>query len=233
MNYLNFDAKIEPIGTMERYVVSPYSAEGGNYYNVDEASTVLLNNLKKIHADAVSLVSTSRSILSATILRMSDARDKANACQAKRDAKSGGLAKNNACHIDLNTNLHNTWGTEERLVATQTTKLNSDIQNLELAKKELDIALENEKKQSSSSPTVIIALDKTKKDAEVSTNKAKKDAEVLLAKTKVEGDALIIKTQSDAESLIAKIKNKKNILLLLVGGLLIVGGIVAYIKFKK
>ena len=231
MNYLNFDAKIEPIGTMERYVVSPYSAEGGNYYNVDEASTVLLNNLKKIHADSVSLVSASRSILSATILRMSEARDRANACQKARD--KSGTGKNGRCHIDLNTNLHNTWGTEERLVATQTTKLNSDIQNLELAKKELDIALENEKKQSSSSPTVIIALDKTKKDAEVSTNKAKKDAEVLLAKTKVEGDALIIKTQSDAESLIAKIKNKKNILLLLVGGLLIVGGIVAYIKFKK
>jgi len=232
MNYLNFDAKIEPIGTMERYVVSPYSAEGGNYYNVDEASSVVLNNLKKVHADAVSLVSTSRSILSGTVARMNQAKDKANTCQAKRNAKSSGASKNNACHIDYNTYIHNLWGTEERLAVTQTTKLNSDIQNLELAKKELDIALENEKKQSSSSPTVIIALDKAKKDAEVETNKAKKDAEVLLAKTKVEGDALIIKTKSDAESLIIKAKNKK-IIVLILGTLLIVGGIVGYIKFKK
>lgn len=219
MNYLNFDAKIEPIGTMERYVVSPYSAEGGNYYNVDEASTVVLNNLKKIHADAVSLVSASRSILSATILRMGVARDRANACQTARDKSN--IGKNSRCDIYLNTELHNTWAREENLVATQTTKLNSDIQNLELAKKELDIALENEKKQSNSSPTVIIALDKAKKDAEVSTIKATKDAEIVLAKTNIEG------TQN-----LAKIKNKKTILLLL-GGLLIVGGIVAYIKFKK
>ena len=102
MNYLNFDAKIEPIGTMERYVVSPYSAEGGNYYNVDEASTVVLNNLKIIHADAVLLVSASRTNLSATIVRRDIAKNKANECQAKRDAKSGGIAKNNACDIRYN-----------------------------------------------------------------------------------------------------------------------------------
>jgi len=221
MNHLNFDGKIEPIGTMERYVVSPYSAEGGNYYNVDEASSVVLSNFKKIHADAVKLVSESRGILNSTVARMNEARDKANTCQAKRNAKSGGVAKNNACHIDYNTYIHNLWGTEERLVVTQTTKLNDDIKIWDLAKKELDIALENEKKQSSSSPTVIIALDKAKKEAEVSTIKATKDAEIVLAKTNIEG------TQT-----LAKIKNKKTIILL-VAGLLIVGGIVAYIKFKK
>ena len=221
MNYLNFDAKIEPIGTMERYVVSPYSAEGGNYYNVDEASSVVLNNLKKIHADAVLLVSASRTNLSATIVRRDIAKNKANECQAKRDAKNGGIAKNNACDIRYNQELHQKWNTEEGYVVVATTRLNNDIKTLDSAKKELDIALENEKKQSNSSPTVIIALDKAKKDAEVSTIKATKDAEIVLAKTNIEG------TQN-----LAKIKNKKTILLLL-GGLLIVGGIVAYIKFKK
>ena len=221
MNHLNFDGKIEPIGTMERYVVSPYSAEGGNYYNVDEASTVVLNNLKKIHADAVSLVSASRTNLNATIVRRDIARNKANECKAKRDAKSSGIAKNKACDIRLNTSLHQKWGVEEGYVETATTRLNNDIKTLDSAKKELDIALENEIKQSKSSPTVIIALDKAKKDAELETIKATKDAEIVLAKTNIEG------TQN-----LAKIKNKKTILLLL-GGLLIVGGIVAYIKFKK
>lgn len=221
MNHLNFDGKIEPIGTMERYVVSPYSAEGGNYYNVDSASEVELAKFKKVHADAVSLVSASRTNLTNTISARDIARNKANECQAKRDAKSSGASKNNACDIRVNTSLHQQWGTAEGYVVVATTRLNNDIKTLDSAKKELDIALENEIKQSKSSPTVIIALNQAQKNAEIETIKATKDAEIVLAKTNIEG------TQT-----LAKIKNKKTIILL-VAGLLIVGGIVAYIKFKK
>ena len=232
MNYLNFDSKIEPIGTMERYVVSPYSAEGGNYYNVDADSTILLNNLKKIHADNVKSVTEFRRILSISQQNYLSAREGALNCKARRDEKNNGVSKNNACHIDTLESLNVKWGETEKVFNVDTINLNASLVNLKTATDNLDIALENEKKQSSSTPTVIIALNQAQKDLEKQTNKAKKDAEVLLAKTKVEGEALIIKTKSDAESLIIKTKNKK-IIVLILGTLLIVGGIVAYIKFKK
>ena len=232
MNYLNFDSKIEPIGTMERYVVSPYSAEGGNYYNVDADSTILLNNLKKIHADSVKAVTESKRIFELTKQTFERARTEALDCKARRDAKNNGVSKNNACHIDDLTDANKFWADAEFGLQTETTKLNDSLNNLKTATDNLNIALENEKKQENSTPKKIIALNQAQKDLELSTNKSKKDAEVLLAKTKFESDALVIKTKSDAELLIIKTKNKK-IIVLILGTLLIVGGIVAYIKFKK
>ena len=150
MNYLNFDSKIEPIGTMERYVVSPYSAEGGNYYNVDADSTILLNNLKKIHADNVKSVTEFRRILSISQQNYLSAREGALNCKARRDEKNNGVSKNNACHIDDLTDANKFWADAEFGLQTETTKLNDSLNNLKTATDNLNIALENEKKQENS-----------------------------------------------------------------------------------
>lgn len=109
------------------------------------AQQALLNAAKKSADDALATLDIAKNSLSVYTTRRNEWRTKYYACKAARDAKSGGIAKNNACHIKTLSNYSLEWekadgqiNSQTAVVKTWQTTYNNALINLDTVIKQIE-----------------------------------------------------------------------------------------------
>lgn len=232
MNYLI----IEPVGTMENYKVSPFSADG--YYNADAGSAqdtlnrllAQLPDLQKKVNDAGVVLTNSTAALNTLKRELSITRQKALDCDAARAQHSTSVGKNKACDINLRGSLYASWSQLEKEVSIATQKVSDDTSalngrknDLETLKKNIDDATAKAKESLKSDPTY-------------ATEQAKLDAQTRLEQQRIAAKKSIDKSNLDAQNALnqAKVAASLSKTKFIIGSVVVIGILTgAYFIWKK
>jgi hypothetical protein len=149
-------------------------------------------------------------------------------CQHKRDSKSGGIAKNNACHINTLSNLNNDWARSISIRDTAKATMDNYKAALDALQKQIDAEVASAVASLQSDPTFNLQSQQNVLTAQSNQINA------LAVQSQVDSAKSEQKIKEDEAT--AKEKTKKIIIYSIVSVavlILVIGGIVIYKKSKK
>lgn len=168
-----------------------------------------LNAANQNYSQALKAVSDQKSVCENTLQFLNINRQSTIDCQAKRDAKSTGIGKNQACHIDTLAKFNQQWSQSEFDYKQCTTRLTT---------------LENELAESKKNLDAVTAAIKVEIDAAIKAL----GTDPVYAAEKAKQDAILAKQNEE----LAQKRTQTTLIFIIVVVSLSIGGFLLYRRFN-